>query len=55
MDLMNFSQEELAEKLDKLLNDEALRKRWKEASKRIQSENKLLQVVQRIVEYVERL
>ena len=55
MDLMNFDQEELAEKLDQLANDEGLRRKWKEASSRIQGENRIATVAKRVVEYIERL
>ena len=53
IDLMNFGQEELAEKLEKLLNDKALRKKWTEASRRIQSENRIGQVAQRVFDYIQ--
>ena len=55
LDLLNFTQEELADRLDKLLNDQALRRKWSEASKRIQKENRLLKVAEQVVRYVERL
>ena len=55
LDLLNFTQEELADRLDKLLNDQALRRKWNEASKRIQKENRLLKVAEQVVRFVERL
>ena len=55
IDIINFTQEELAEKLDKLVNDQALRKRWKDASTRIQKENRTMEIAERVVEYIEQL
>ena len=55
MDIMNFESDELAEKLEKLLTDKALRKKWSDASERIQKQNRLLTVTRRLVDYVEKL
>lgn len=55
IDLMNVEQNELAEKLNKLTNDKALYQKWKDASRRIQQENRIGEVAERIVEYIERL
>lgn len=55
MDIMNFESDELVEKLEKLLTDKALRKKWSDASRRIQKENRILSVVDRLVNYVEKL
>lgn len=48
MDVMNFTFDELKEKIDKLLNDENLIKRWKNASKRIQKENRIYSVIEKL-------
>lgn len=55
LDTLNFTEQELADKLRRLLNDEKLRKRWTEASRRIQSENRIVKVVDRIADYVQGL
>ena len=55
MDIMNFESDKLVEKLEKLLTDKALRKKWSDASRRIQKENRILSVVDRLVNYVEKL
>jgi len=55
IDIIGFTQEELAEKLHKLVSDQALRKRWKEASMRIQKENRTVAIAERVVEYIEKL
>lgn len=55
MDLYNVTEKELATKLDRLLNDQELRAKWKRASERIQKENRINSVSNRIAEYVERL
>ena len=55
MDVMKFTFDELKEKINKILNDENLIKKLKTTSKRIQSENRIYSVVDKIVDYVERL
>lgn len=55
IDLRNLGETELAEKLEKLLNDEGLRRKWTEASRRIQSENRIGQIAQRVFEYINQI
>ena len=55
MSLSNFTREEFAEKLDKLLNDQELRGKWKSASERIRRENRIDAVCEQIAKYVENL
>ena len=55
MDLSNFTREELATKLDKLVNDQELRAKWKNASERIRRVNRIDTVCEQIADYVERL
>ena len=55
MDPVNFTEEELTDKLSKILNNEELRIKWKKASERIQRENRMSPVVDRIVDYVYKL
>lgn len=40
------------EKLNKILNDDELRLKWKKASERIQKENKIVKVVEKIHDFV---
>ena len=55
MDALNFTEEELTDKLSKILNNEELRMKWKKASERIQRENRMSPVVDRIVDYMHKL
>lgn len=52
MSLLNVNADELKAKLDRLINDQALRAKWKKASERIQRENRLGQVADYIAEFV---
>lgn len=52
LDLLNYEEQELADKLNKILYDKELRLKWRAASKRIQSENRIVEVVDRIANYV---
>lgn len=55
MDLMNFTEEELTEKLNNLLNNDELRLKWQDAKNRIQTDNRIIGAAKRIVEYIENL
>ena len=55
MDILDFNEQELESKLDKLLNDEKLDLKWKKASERIQRENSICKVVEHIANYLDRL
>ena len=55
MDITNFTEQELIEKIDKLLNDEKIEAKWKRASERIQRENRILEVVDQVFNYIDKL
>ena len=55
LDPLNFTEQELADRLSKILNNEELRLKWKTASERIRRENRMGPVVDRIVDYVYKL
>ena len=55
MSLLDVNANELKAKLDRLINNQELRAKWKKASERIQKENRIGQVVDRIAEYVKKL
>ena len=51
-DILNYEEQELIDKLTKLINDEELKLKWKRASERIQQEDRISKIVQKIVDYV---
>lgn len=55
MNIMDFTSDELAGKLEKLLTDKQLRKKWSDASLRVQKDNRILEVARRLCDYVEKL
>lgn len=55
MSLLDVNRKELKTKLDRLINDQALRQKWKKASERIQRENRIGQVAEGIAEFVKKL
>ena len=55
MNLLDVNRKELKTKLDRLINDQALRQKWKKASERIQRENRIGQVAEGIAEFVKKL
>lgn len=52
LDLIACTEEELADRLQKLVGDEALRKKWKAASERIQEEQRIVTVANQLADYV---
>ena len=54
MNIMNFTDDELKEKLEKML-DEKNKIKWQNASKRIQKERRIESVVDKIVNYLDKL
>lgn len=52
---MNYTEQELSDKISKILNDEELKLKWKKASERIQRENRMNLVVDKIVDFVNQL
>lgn len=55
MSLLDVNAKELKVKLGRLINDQALRAKWKKASERIQRENRIGQVADYIAEFVRKL
>ena len=55
LDILKFTEEQLADRLDKILNDQEIKMKWKSASEKIQKENRIVSVVGRIAEYVRKL
>ena len=55
MSLPDVNEKELRTKLDKLINDQELRAKWKNASQRIQSEDRIGKVVDYVANFVKNL
>lgn len=55
LDLLTCTEEQLADRLNKILNDEKLRTKLRIASERIQKENRIVSVVHKIADYVNKL
>lgn len=53
LDLVNYTRDELEDRLNKVLNDQEMRRRLKEASQRIQKENKIHAVADYVMEFLE--
>ena len=50
---LDYTDEELVDTLNKLMADEELKARMKKASERIQQEDRISKVVDKIIDYVE--
>ena len=53
LDLIDYTRDELEDRLNKVLNDEDMRRRLKEASQRIQKEKKILAAADYVMEFLE--
>lgn len=53
LSLLNYTEEELKDRLNKLLNDKDLNRRLKDASKQIRSDNKIFKIADKIVDYLD--
>lgn len=53
IDITNLNEADLSKKLDKILNDKELLKKWKNASEEIQKDNKIFKVCEKIMYYLE--
>ena len=53
LDLLNYTKEEMEDRLTKVLNDQDMRVRLKKASQRIQKENKINAVADYVMEFLE--
>lgn len=53
LDLINYTRDEMEDRLNKVLNDEDMRRRLKEASERIQKEKKILAAADYVMEFLE--
>ena len=51
-DVMNFTETELEQKIERLLKDEPLKRKLKETSERIQKDLKIYKVVDRIADWI---
>ena len=52
LDLLTCTEQELADRLQKLVGDNVLRSKWKKASERIQKEERIVTVVNQLADYV---
>lgn len=55
LDLMNYTEVQLLSTVEKALNDKEMRSKLKAASERIQKEDKISKIANRVAEYVENL
>lgn len=55
LNLLTYTEEELSERIRRILDDDDLIRRSKDASRRIQKENKIYTVVSKIVDYLDKL
>ena len=55
LDIMKFTEEQLAGRLDKILNDQEIKLKLKKASEKIQKEDKITKVVNQIADYIRKL
>ena len=53
LDLINYTRDEMEDRLNKVLNDEDMRRRLKEASQRIQKEKKILAAADYVMEFLD--
>lgn len=52
LNILRYEQQELFDKLTRILEDNKIRQKWKAASERIRAENRISKVVDQIVDYV---
>ena len=50
--ILHYEEQELFDKLTRILEDRQIRRRWKKAGERIRAENRISRVVDQIVDYV---
>lgn len=53
LDLINYTKEEMEDRLNSVLNDQDMQRRLKEASKRIQQANKIYAAADYVAEFLE--
>ena len=53
LDLLNYTKDELEDRLNKVLNDQDMRDRLKKASQRIQKENKIHAAADYVAQFLE--
>lgn len=50
--MQNYTEEQLRDRLDRIVNDQELRLKYKKASEKIRADDKITKIVDRIADYV---